>query len=34
MNITCGNCDTGNPATHTVITLSGELAICEPCYKD
>ena len=34
MSIACGNCDTGNPATHTVITLSGELAICEPCYKD
>ena len=34
MNITCDNCDTGNLATHTVITLSGELALCEPCYKD
>jgi hypothetical protein len=34
MNIACDNCDTGNPATHTVITLSGELALCEPCHKD
>lgn len=32
--MTCDNCPTGNPATHTVITLSGELALCETCYND
>jgi hypothetical protein len=30
----CANCDAGNPATHIVITLSGELALCESCYND
>jgi len=34
MNKTCKNCDAENPATHIVITLSGELALCEPCHKD
>lgn len=30
----CENCDTGNLATYTVITLSGELALCESCHND
>ena len=34
MNIACNNCDTGNPATHTVMTLSGWLALCEFCYEN
>lgn len=31
---TCQNCVSDQPATHTVITLSGELALCESCYND
>ena len=30
----CNNCPSGKPATHEVITLSGELALCESCYND
>lgn len=30
----CDNCPSGNLATHTVITRSGELALCESCYND
>ena len=30
----CDNCPSGDLATHTVMTLSGELALCESCYKD
>jgi hypothetical protein len=32
--VICNNCPSGNPATHEVITLSGELALCESCYND
>jgi hypothetical protein len=30
----CENCHSDQPATHTVMTLSGELALCESCYND
>jgi hypothetical protein len=30
----CENCDSGNTATHTVITLNGETQICEACHND
>ena len=33
-NKQCENCDTGNDATHTVITLNGETHICEACHND
>ncbi len=33
-NKQCENCDTGNTATHTVITLNGETQICEACHND
>lgn len=30
----CDNCPTGNLATHIVIVLDGEFALCETCYND
>jgi hypothetical protein len=30
----CENCHSDQPATHIVMTLSGELALCESCYND
>ena len=33
-NKQCENCDTGNTATHTVITLNGETQICGACHND
>lgn len=32
--VICNNCPSGNPAKHEVITLSGELALCESCHND
>jgi hypothetical protein len=30
----CDNCPSGDPAIYEVMTLSGELALCEYCHKN
>ncbi len=30
----CDNCPSGDPAIYEVMTLSGELALCESCHKN
>jgi hypothetical protein len=30
----CENCPSGDPAIYEVMTLSGELALCEYCHKN
>jgi hypothetical protein len=30
----CENCPTGNPVVNIVMTLKGELALCESCRND
>ncbi len=32
--IKCENCDTGEEATHKVITNKGLIAMCDMCYED
>jgi hypothetical protein len=33
--MTCTNCYSGDKATHTgVMTLKGELSLCDKCYSD
>ena len=31
---TCENCPSGDPAIYEVMTLKGELALCESCHND
>lgn len=30
----CENCHSGDPAIYEVMTLSGELALCESCHNN
>jgi hypothetical protein len=30
----CDNCPSGDPAIYEVMTLSGELALCESCHSN